>query len=104
MSDEANPDATAAGRRIAILAGRRVSEQMRVRLAKAERLRAAGIEPYPVGYPRTHTIAEVRKSHADLPPDTATGERVGVAGRVMLYRTGGKLCFATIRDATGESR
>src|ERR1017187_3969022 len=76
-----------------------VSEQMRVRLAKAERLRAAGIEPYPVGYPRTHTIAEVRKSHADLPPDTAPGERVGVAGRVMLYRTGGKLCFATIRDA-----
>ena len=75
-----------------------VSEQMRVRLAKAERLRAAGIEPYPVGYPRTHTIAEVRKNHADLAPDTATGERVGVAGRVMLYRTGGKLCFATIRD------
>ena len=33
------------------------SEQMRVRLAKVERLRAAGIEPYPVGYPRTHTIA-----------------------------------------------
>jgi len=79
-----------------------LSEQMRVRLAKAERLRKAGIEPYPVGYPRTHTIAEVRNQHPDLPPDTATGQKVGVTGRVMLYRTGGKLCFATIRDATSE--
>jgi lysyl-tRNA synthetase, class II len=79
-----------------------VSEQMRVRLAKVERLREAGIEPYPVGYPRTNTIAEVRAAHPDLPPDTATGAKVGVTGRVMLYRTGGKLCFATIRDGTGE--
>jgi lysyl-tRNA synthetase, class II len=77
-------------------------EQMRVRLAKAERLREAGIEPYPVGYPRTHTIAEVREQHPDLPADTATGDQVGVTGRVMLYRTGGKLCFATIRDGSGE--
>jgi len=79
-----------------------VSEQMRVRMAKAERLREAGVEPYPVGYPRTNTIAEVRLKYPDLPPDTATSEQVGVAGRVMLYRTGGKLCFATIRDGTGE--
>ncbi|HEX9518648.1 MAG TPA: bifunctional lysylphosphatidylglycerol synthetase/lysine--tRNA ligase LysX [Streptosporangiaceae bacterium] len=79
-----------------------VSEQMRVRMAKAERLREAGVEPYPVGYPRTNTIAAVRQKYPDLPPDTATSEQVGVAGRVMLYRTGGKLCFATIRDGTGE--
>ena len=79
-----------------------VSEQMRVRMAKAERLREAGVEPYPVGYPRTNTIAAVRQKYPDLPPDTATGEQVGVTGRVMLSRTGGKLCFATIRDGTGE--
>jgi lysyl-tRNA synthetase class 2 len=79
-----------------------ISEQERVRLAKTMRLRAAGIDPYPVGYPRTDTIAEVRKRHRDLPADTATGERVGVTGRVMLYRTGGKLCFAMIRDGSGE--
>ena len=27
---------------------------------------------------------------------------MALAGRVMLYRTGGKLCFATIRDASGD--
>jgi lysyl-tRNA synthetase class 2 len=79
-----------------------LSEQTRVRLAKVERLRAGGTDPYPVSYPRTHTIAQVRQAHADLPADIATGDRVGVTGRVMLYRTGGKLCFATIRDGSGD--
>jgi lysyl-tRNA synthetase class 2 len=79
-----------------------ISEQERVRLGKIERLRAAGIDPYPVGYPRTDTIAQVRSRFPDLAPDSATGERVGVTGRVMLYRVGGKLCFATIKDGTGE--
>jgi lysyl-tRNA synthetase, class II len=83
-------------------AGTDLPEQMRVRAAKADRLRAAGIDPYPVGYPRTHTIAEVRGKFGDLPADSVTGEKVGVAGRVVLYRNGGKLCFATLRDGTGE--
>jgi lysyl-tRNA synthetase, class II len=75
---------------------------MQVRLAKLDRIRAAGGEAYPVGFPRTTTIAEIRAKYPDLEPDTATGQHVGVAGRVMLYRTGGKLCFATIRDGTGD--
>jgi lysyl-tRNA synthetase, class II len=77
-------------------------EQMQVRLHKAGRLRAAGIDPYPVGYPRTHTIAQVRAEFGGLPADSATGKTVGVTGRVMLSRNSGKLCFATIRDGTGE--
>jgi lysyl-tRNA synthetase, class II len=77
-------------------------EQFRVRLAKAERLRAAGADPYPVGYPRTATVAQLRDRYPDLAPDTATGQRTGLAGRVMLSRTGGRLCFATIRDGTGQ--
>ncbi|HUB37534.1 MAG TPA: bifunctional lysylphosphatidylglycerol synthetase/lysine--tRNA ligase LysX [Streptosporangiaceae bacterium] len=77
-------------------------EQVQVRLRKAERLRAAGTDPYPVGYPRTHTIAQVRAEFDGLPVDSATGKIVGVTGRVMLSRIGGKLCFATIRDGTGE--
>jgi lysyl-tRNA synthetase, class II len=77
-------------------------EQMRVRLAKLDAIRAAGGDPYPVGYPRTATIADVRERFGDLAADAATGEQVGIAGRVMLYRAGGKLCFATIRDGTGD--
>jgi lysyl-tRNA synthetase, class II len=81
---------------------RHLPEQMQVRLAKLDRIRAAGGDPYPVGFPRTTTIAEIREKYPDLEPDTATGEKVGVTGRVVLSRVGGKLCFATIRDGTGD--
>ncbi|MEW9533319.1 bifunctional lysylphosphatidylglycerol synthetase/lysine--tRNA ligase LysX [Microbispora sp. NPDC049125] len=77
-------------------------EQMRVRREKLDRLRAEGVDPYPVTFPRTATAAELRDAYRDLEPDTSTGDRVGVAGRVMLSRVGGKLCFARIRDGSGD--
>ena len=73
-------------------------EQVRVRREKVERLRAAGTPPYAVGAPRTASLAEVRARHADLAVDTASGEVVSVTGRVVLSRTGGKLCFATLQE------
>jgi lysyl-tRNA synthetase class 2 len=77
-------------------------EQLRVRRAKLDRLREAGVDPYPVTVPRTATLAEVREKHADLEPDTLTGERVGVTGRVIFVRNTGKLCFATLREGDAE--
>jgi lysyl-tRNA synthetase, class II len=77
-------------------------EQMRVRRAKLDRMRERGVEPYPVTFPRTHTLAEIRAAHPDLEIDTKTGVQVGVTGRVVLSRNGGKLCFATLRDGTDE--
>ena len=74
------------------------SEQELVRREKLDRLHAAGAEPYPVGVPRTAALAEVVAAHPDLPPDTATGEQVGVTGRVIFLRNTGKLCFATLRE------
>lgn len=76
-------------------------EQLRVRREKRERLLSEGVDPYPVNLPITHTLAEVRSAHPDLPPDTGTGDRVGVAGRVMFLRNTGKLCFATLRAGDG---
>jgi len=76
-------------------------EQMRVRREKYDRLLAAGVEPYPVTVSRTHSLAEIRTKHADLPPDTRTGERVGVTGRVIFVRNTGKLCFAVLREGGG---
>jgi len=58
-----------------------VPEQMRVRLGKRQRLLDEGVDPYPVGFPRTATIAEVRARYPELEPDTYTGDRVGVTGR-----------------------
>ncbi len=76
-------------------------EQLRVRREKRERLLESGTDPYPVELPITRTLAQVRAAHPDLEPDTATGDRVGIAGRVMFLRNTGKLCFATLRGGDG---
>ncbi len=77
-------------------------EQVRVRREKYDRLVAAGTPPYVRGYPRTTSIAEVRDTHAGLQTDTASGEVVGITGRVLLSRTGGKLCFATLTEGEAQ--
>ena len=78
-------------------------EQMRVRRDKRQRMLDAGVEPYPVGVDRTHTLAQVRATYdgQDLAPDTRTGETVAVAGRVMFLRNTGKLCFVRLREGDG---
>ncbi|MGY1728204.1 lysine--tRNA ligase [Geodermatophilus sp. SYSU D01062] len=77
-------------------------EQLRVRRAKLDRLRESGVDPYPVTVERTTSLADVRAKHPDLEPDTTTGERVGVTGRVIFSRNTGKLCFATLREGDAE--
>ncbi|PRY43208.1 lysyl-tRNA synthetase class II [Geodermatophilus tzadiensis] len=77
-------------------------EQLRVRRGKLDRLREAGVDPYPVTVPRTTSLADVRERFPDLEPDTLTGERVGVTGRVIFSRNTGKLCFATLREGDAE--
>jgi lysyl-tRNA synthetase class 2 len=76
-------------------------EQLRIRREKYDRLVAAGSTPYPLGFARTASLAQVRERHGGLDPDTRTGETVGVTGRVVLNRIGGKLCFATLQEGAG---
>ncbi|MBA2391030.1 MAG: lysine--tRNA ligase [Geodermatophilaceae bacterium] len=77
-------------------------EQLRVRREKLERLRESGIDPFPPGAARTHTLAEVRDLHPDMLSDTSTGHLVGVTGRVIFLRNTGRLCFATLREGGVE--
>jgi lysyl-tRNA synthetase class 2 len=77
-------------------------EQARVRLAKRERMIEAGGDPYPAGFPRTDNTVAVTIRHEGLPPDTRTGETAAVAGRIVLMRDHGGVCFATLRDWTGD--
>jgi lysyl-tRNA synthetase, class II len=78
-----------------------VSEQKAVRLAKRDKLNA-GPGAYPVSVPLTTTIPAVRATYADLAIDTASGDTVGVAGRVVHLRNTGKLCFASLQAGSGE--
>ncbi|GHB60079.1 lysylphosphatidylglycerol biosynthesis bifunctional protein LysX [Streptomyces cirratus] len=83
----------------------RLPEQVRVRHAKLERIRASGTDPYPVGIPqRTHTVARLKEAHPGYPPGTRTGEQVTLAGRVMVVRDLGGVVFAVLRDWTGDTQ
>jgi lysyl-tRNA synthetase class 2 len=76
-------------------------EQMRIRRDKRARLLDTGRDPYPVNFPRTATLAEIRERFGDLPVDATTGEKVAVTGRLIFIRNTGKLCFATLRGGDG---
>ncbi len=77
------------------------SEQMHVRMEKRGKLLARGEEPYPVRLERSHSLADIRAKYPELEPDTATGDVVGVVGRVVFVRNTGKLCFATLQEGDG---
>lgn len=74
-----------------------IEELREVRIEKLEKLRAAGIDPYPAESNRTHAIADVRKDF-----DTLEGksETVVIAGRVMALRGQGALHFFNITDGS----
>ena len=78
-----------------------IPEQQRIRSEKRARLLASGVEAYPVSIPRTHSLSEIRGLYPDLETDTATGDHVGVVGRVMFVRNKGKLCFGTLQEGDG---
>ena len=73
-----------------LLAGRREHHQ--------EILDAGG---YPDRYERTHKAAQLHHQFSGLEAGSETDEKVSVAGRVMLYRSFGKLQFATLQDDSG---
>ncbi len=76
-------------------------EQVRVRLAKRERMLAEGVDPYPVAVPRTTSLRAVRAAHEHLAPGEETDEVVSVTGRVVFARGTGKLAFATLQEGDG---
>ncbi|WP_030762935.1 bifunctional lysylphosphatidylglycerol synthetase/lysine--tRNA ligase LysX [Streptomyces sp. NRRL F-2664] len=81
----------------------RLPEQVRVRHAKLDRIRASGTDPYPVGIRlRTHTVAQLKAAHPSHPPGSRTTEPATLAGRVMVVRDLGGVVFAVLRDWSGD--
>jgi lysyl-tRNA synthetase class 2 len=73
-------------------------EELRVvRMEKLEKLKAAGMDPYPASVPRDRTLAEVKTSFESL---ESSGDTVAVAGRIMSLRGQGAIMFATLFDGT----
>jgi lysyl-tRNA synthetase, class II len=56
----------------------------------------------PYSFAKDAFAAELHEKYGSLEPGTETGDRRSVAGRVMLIRRQGKLCFATLADQSGR--
>jgi len=78
--------------------GQDLPEQIAIRLAKRDKLNELS-DAYPVSLPITHTIGQVRAAYPDLEIDTATGETVALAGRVMFQRNTGSSALQPYRPA-----
>lgn len=56
----------------------------------------------PYRYEPDARAGELAESYAELEPQTETGVKVTVAGRLMLRRDQGRLAFGTLRDPSGS--
>lgn len=79
-------------------------ELIQTRREKIERLRAAGIDPYPARVERTHTTAQAVAEFERWERDGGTEDTptVAVTGRVTSRREMGRASFIDIRDGEGR--
>ena len=76
-----------------------LNELQQTRLAKLERLRAEGIEPYPARAQRDHSARQVIAGFDEL---ETSQQPLALAGRIMLRRVMGGSSFAHIADESGQ--
>ena len=75
-----------------------LTDQIQSRLAKLERLREMGRDPFTVErFDRTHALQEIHDRFAEM-----ENSDVAVAGRVLSMRDMGKAAFFHIADQTGR--
>lgn len=77
-----------------------LNEQERIRREKLDQLRAAGINPYPSVYEKTHNSAEILSGYSEA--TAADYADVSVAGRIMTFRRMGKASFLHLQDMQGR--
>lgn len=75
------------------------NDQIRFRREKRAALEGLGIDPYPNGYPVTHTAAEALAAYAET---AETPARVAVAGRLVARRKMGRATFLHLQDRTAR--
>jgi lysyl-tRNA synthetase class 2 len=80
----------------------KLSDVLRDRRDKLERIREAGIEPFPHEFSGREEIGEVRAAHQGLAAGAETDSRHRVAGRIVARRGHGKACFIDVRDGSGQ--
>jgi len=71
------------------------------RLARLEKIREAGIDPYPTKASKTHTIKGFLESFESL---VKSKDKIEIVGRVRLLRKHGGLTFLQLQDESGTAQ
>jgi lysyl-tRNA synthetase, class II len=79
-----------------------LSDVLRDRREKLERIREAGVDPFPPDFDDREDISEVRAAHEGLAAGVETESRHRVAGRIVGRRGHGKAAFLDLRDGSGQ--
>jgi lysyl-tRNA synthetase class 2 len=79
-----------------------LAELLGARRAKLERLRAAGVEPFPYAFPGVEPLAAVASEHEALAAGEETAHAHRVAGRIAARREAGRAAFIDLVDRSGR--
>ena len=71
-----------------------INDEYKIRLEKLKKIREQGINPFLERYQKSHSLAEAL--------ELKLGARVKVAGRLLIIREMGKICFCRLSDATAR--
>jgi lysyl-tRNA synthetase, class II len=78
-----------------------LAEIRATRLAKADKLKELGMNPYAYNWASTHQAAALQTEYADLSSGEEVDVPVSIAGRILARRVMGKLAFFSLQDETG---
>ncbi len=76
-----------------------LSEILKVRREKLQKIIDSGTNPFPYRYERTHSSSEIISGFEKL---AESEEKVRAAGRIVSWRGHGKTMFAHIQDVSGK--
>jgi lysyl-tRNA synthetase class 2 len=75
-----------------------------LRKEKLRKLKEMGVNPYPVRFAPTSTIAELKSKYEPLAVGEVSPDTVSAAGRIVSRRQMGKACFVDIQDFSGKTQ
>ena len=80
------------------------SEQELVRIAKLEKYKELGLDPFGQRYDAKNKSAQIKEEYKDYTHEQLEEERheVSVAGRIMFIRKMGKASFFAMQDRAGK--
>ncbi len=78
-----------------------IEELRQARIVKINKLKEAGMDPYPASVARDYSIAEVKSSFDKLAP-LSEEKSISIVGRVMIVRGQGAILFVVLQDGDAK--